>query len=703
MMAVRPRTRLFVIRVLITLTILLGFNYVMWRWLFSVNWTAWWIAVPLVIVETYSLIDCALFGLMMWRLKERPEPDPPPVAATVDVLITTYNEPIDMVMTTARAAQRIRYPHRTWILDDGGRPDMRAAAEADGVGYLTRTADWAGHERHAKAGNLNNALAATDGEFLLILDADQVPKPAILDRTLGYFADQRVALVQTQQVFINVPAADPLGSQAPLFYGPIQQGKDGWNAAFFCGSNAVLRREAMMQMGIRGYVDEIDRSIRRALRNANRVLVAARRKAVGERAVADALDHVLAAVAVARGRLAAGEPLADVTYAFQKTVDEAARSVVAFDLEVLRADLGDIAALTSDPGPMLDDAALDRLAHRDWSPLGALDSVRELIRSVDVDRGDEAQAVMPMATISVTEDMATAMRLHSHGWRTVYHNESLADGLAPEDLGTMMTQRLRWGQGTMQVMLRENPLLKKGLSPGQRLMYFATMWSYLSGFAAIIYIAAPIIYLCFGVLPVQAFSVDFFVRFIPFIVVNQILFMVIGRGIKTWRGQQYSLALFPIWIRAFTTAFNNVVFGRPLGFAVTPKTKQEWSPQWRLIRPQLIAMGLLATSAIVGAVRLAAGQGQLVGTTINVAWVLFDLLLLSVVIQAALYRGFPIAEAETHDLRTVTDGSAGSTSEPHAKPAPRPAAPPAEQPAARSAEPAGERVAHHPDNKKAPR
>ena len=232
------------------------------------------------------------------------------------------------------------------------------------------------------------------------------------------------------------------------------------------------------------------------------------------------------------------------------------------------------------------------------------------------------------------------MRLHAQGWRTVYHHESLADGLAPEDLGTMLTQRLRWAQGTMQVMLRENPLLQKGLTAGQRLMYFATMWSYLSGFAAVIYIAAPIIYLCFGVLPVQAFSLDFFLRLIPFLVMNQLLFFVVGRGVKTWRGQQYSLALFPTWIRALTTAFNNVVFGRPLGFAVTPKTKQEWSPQWGMIRPQLWAIGLLIVAAVLGALRLAVGQAQVSGTVVNIGWVGFDLLLLSVIIRAALYRGF---------------------------------------------------------------
>lgn len=641
------RARLLTIRILVTLTLVLGVNYVVWRWLFSVNWEAWWIAVPLVVVETYSLIDCFLFGLMMWRLKERGEPPIAPPDLSVDVFITTYNEPLGLVMNTARAAQRIRYPHRTWILDDGARPRLAELAAAEGLGYITRTADWAGRARHAKAGNLNNALAATDGQFILILDADQVPHPEILDRTLGYFGDPLVALVQTPQLFVNVPVDDPLGSQAPLFYGPIQQGKDGWNAAFFCGSNAVLRREALLQVGIRAYVDETDRTVRRALRTADRVLVRAAR-GTDRPEMKQALEQMRAAVAAARDDLKAEEPLAEVTYRFQRRAADIGRGLVADDMAALQADLAELSALSAeldDPeavdGPIaVDDAAIDRLAHRDWSPLGAVESVRALLRSVDVDRHAEAQAVMPMSTISVTEDMATAMRLHAAGWRSVYHHESLADGLAPEDLGTMLTQRLRWAQGTIQVMLRENPLLRRGLSTGQRLMYFATMWSYLSGFAAVVFIAAPVIFLLFGVLPVKAFSFDFFIRLLPFLVLNQVLFLVVAKGIPTFRGQQYSLALFPTWIRSFTTAFNNVVFGRGLGFAVTPKTKQEWSPQWGLIRPQLIAMGLLVAAVIVGAVRMAVGQAEVVGTAVNIAWVCYDLLLLSVTIRAALYRGF---------------------------------------------------------------
>ena len=160
----RPRrTKLFVLRGMVTITLALGVNYVAWRWLFSVNWQTWPIAVPLILAETYSLVDAFLFGFTMWRLKERPAPPQPAPGLTADVFITTYNEPVDLVLTTARAAQAIRHPHETWILDDGAREEMRAAASEAGVGYITRTEDWLDRPRHAKAGNLNNALFLTEG------------------------------------------------------------------------------------------------------------------------------------------------------------------------------------------------------------------------------------------------------------------------------------------------------------------------------------------------------------------------------------------------------------------------------------------------------------------------------------------------------------------------------------------------------------
>ena len=637
--------RNLLVRICVVVTLGLGLNYILWRWYFSLNWHAWWIAVPLVCAETYNFVDVFFFGFTVWRADGKPVFRVPAKGLTVDVFITTYNESIDLVMATAGAAKEIRYPHNTWILDDGSRDEMRKAAEEFGIGYVTRGANWKNRPLHAKAGNLNNALMSTSGEFMLILDADQVPHPEILDHTLGYFEDPQLALVQTPQWFGNVSTYDPLGSQAPLFYGPIQQGKNAWNAAFFCGSNAILRREALMQLGVSRYVKELEGAVQQALRSADRIIARTQRSTGGDDPdFQKSLKSVGQAIAQARAAIGSGSTIADATYSLQQHIGEISRDLVKAHMHLMAADLAALKDIHMDTDENWDvildvEKTTDLLASRELSPLGALEAVSELLRSLDVDRSDEAQPLMPLATVSVTEDMATSMRLHSMGWKSIYHHETLAVGLAPDDLGSMLTQRLRWAQGTMQVMLRENPLVQRGLSAAQKILYFATMWSYLSGFAAIIYFVAPVVYLCFGILPVNAISATYFYHFIPFMIANQLLFLVVSKGISTWRGQQYSLALFPIWLKAVTSAVGNVYFDRSLGFVVTPKTRQNGGRQWRLIRYQIMVAVILLIAATIGITRLVLGLSEPIGTGVNVAWVLWDLALMSILFHAVKYRG----------------------------------------------------------------
>lgn len=638
--------RLLLLRIWITLTLILGLNYVVWRWLASVNWSTWWISVPLVVAETYSIVDLGLFGMTVWRSRQRAEPPAAPPALTVDVYITTYNEPPELVMATARAAREIRYPHETWILDDGDRDALRAASAELGVGYVTRGEEWTGKPRHAKAGNLNNALMQTTGEFILVLDADMVPDPAILDRTLGYFAaDERLALVQTPQYFTNVPDSDPLGSQAPLFYGPIQEGKDGWGSAFFCGSNAVLRREALMGLGIMGYVTATERAVTEGLQTARGIVRRAVRGA-SQSVEREALALTSAAINDALASIGNGEPIGEVTYQLRARITELSRTIVAGDLVQIGADLDELGL--GDHGVAVQAReVVASLASDELSPLNALDAVRRTLDALDIGRSDEAQALLPMATISVTEDMATAMRLHASGWKSVYHNEVLADGLAPEGLDAALTQRLRWAQGTVQVLLKENPLFLRGLSLPQRLMYFSTMWSYVSGFATVVYLIAPVLFLVFGVLPVNSYAAPFFLRFLPFMIANQLLFVIASRGLPTWRGQQYTLALFPLWIQACVSAAANVFGGVPLNFAVTPKVGTR-SRRWdlRRIRWQLVMAVVLVVAVVVGLIRLLLQGAEAVGTLVNIGWVGFDLVALSVLVGAVRYRGFATEEEE---------------------------------------------------------
>lgn len=157
-----------------------------------------------------------------------------------------------MLRTTLLACNDLRYPHRTLVLDDGARPEVEALCAELGCVYLARRSS-----EGAKAGNLNHGLAHSDAEFVAVFDADHVPLPGFLDRLLGYFADDRVAFVQVPQEFYNVDSIQHrwdrqrkrIWAEQYLFFSVIQPGKDAWDAAFFVGSCAILRRKALDAIG----------------------------------------------------------------------------------------------------------------------------------------------------------------------------------------------------------------------------------------------------------------------------------------------------------------------------------------------------------------------------------------------------------------------------------------------------------------------
>jgi cellulose synthase/poly-beta-1,6-N-acetylglucosamine synthase-like glycosyltransferase/beta-glucanase (GH16 family) len=202
-------------------------------------------------------IAFALFGTYFFacvsHAQEVEEPPSPTGQETVDVFITTYNEDVSLVRMTARAARDLNRPHKTWICDDGRRPEMEELARELGVGYVTRE-----DNSHYKAGNINHALSRTKGQYVLILDADHVPRQDMLDQLLGYFRDANVAFVQTPQIFYNVDSFQhvPMGwrrktvwHESSVFHHLIQPGLNRWNAAFFIGSGAIHRRQALEQIG----------------------------------------------------------------------------------------------------------------------------------------------------------------------------------------------------------------------------------------------------------------------------------------------------------------------------------------------------------------------------------------------------------------------------------------------------------------------
>ena len=621
-------------RTLSILTVVAGLQYILWRFSASINFDALWLSIPFILAETYGIVDMTLFLMTMWKPKER-IPPAPPQDGTVDVFITTYNEDVSLVEKTARAACRIRWPSlRVYLLDDGARSEIKRLTEDLGCGYITRGEEWTEKPRHAKAGNVNNAIVQTTGDFILILDADQIPSPNILERTLGYFEDPLCAFVQTPQHFYNIPPGDPFGTDAPLFYGPIMRGKDGWNAAFFCGSNAVLRREALVRLGLVTYVKKVEESLRRGIKMLKRDIARVPLKGKERRSVR---AEFLGKLSVIQKSLRQGKPLGDVSDDILRVIREAGEGLSKFDLAEISSILQTIPG-GEDTASSLAGAAImadqDMLAAR-LANAETLGISRQRVGGIDLTRGEEAIPVQALDTDSITEDMATALRLHALGFRSVFHKEILALGLAPEDLGTSVKQRLRWAQGTIQVFVKENPLTLKGLTLAQRLMYFATIYSYFSGFSNLILISAPVLWFFTGIAPVSAWSREFFLHLVPFLLLNRVVFLVAAGDLSIWRNEQYNLALFPLWIRAVIS----VVMRRKLSFVVTAKHRQTGS-YLHLVWPQLLMITLTVCGILFAGISLLHGSGNVfsVGYLINASWGIYNCVMLFAIVRAAVYQ-----------------------------------------------------------------
>jgi cellulose synthase (UDP-forming) len=245
--------------VLVSITV--STRYLFWRFTVTLSSeprieTA--LGIVLLCAELYAYGMLLLGDLqVLQRLPRKPAPLPPATThwPTVDVFIPTYNEPLTVVRATVLAARALDWPEgklKVFLLDDGKRDAFRAFAAQAGVGYIVRP-----DNRHAKAGNLNYALARTKGELVAIFDCDHVPVRSFLQLCCGWFLrDRKLALVQTPHHFYspdpferNLDTFHKLPNEGELFYGLIQPSMDTWNAAFFCGSCAVLRRTALEEAG----------------------------------------------------------------------------------------------------------------------------------------------------------------------------------------------------------------------------------------------------------------------------------------------------------------------------------------------------------------------------------------------------------------------------------------------------------------------
>ncbi|MCV0403555.1 MAG: glycosyltransferase [Chloroflexi bacterium] len=442
-------SRLLIIRAAAVLALAATVVYLGWRAAFTLNLDAWYLALPMLLLEIHAAIGLGLFAFSLWDVDVRPRRRGLRRIPSVAVLIPTYNEGPEILIPTIAAAVALEPVHETWVLDDGERPEIAELAERLGARYLARPT----HE-HAKAGNLNHALGVIDAEILAVLDADHVAAPDFLRATLGYFADRRVALVQTPQDFYNITSfehgsgvayGEPFHEQT-LFYRLLQPGKNRWNAAFWCGTNALVRASALRAVG------------------------------------------------------------------------------------------------------------------------GA-------------------------ATDTITEDIHTTIRLHRAGWKTVYHNEVLARGLAADDAAQYQLQRNRWGTGAMQVMRKENPLFVPGLSMPQRLGYASTLLGWFDSWRTLGFLLLPPLVLVSGQIPIVADGLTFAVAFGVTYGLQQLALYLLGRG--AYR-PVLSIVFDLVRLSPNFTATLTLFTGRAPRFRVTPKGRVA-SERGRIDAPLVLRASLGAS------------------------------------------------------------------------------------------------------------
>ncbi|MGY6276485.1 UDP-forming cellulose synthase catalytic subunit [Methylomonas sp. MgM2] len=255
-------------------------RYFLWRTVYTLSYQDFFSflgSMTLYVAELYGGLMFFLTAFVNVRPLKRefiPLPSDVTLWPSVDVLVPSYNEPVDLVKITLAAATNIDYPKtklKICLLDDGAteqklnsadalirdaakrrQTEFKAVCAELGVRYLNRP-----DNAHAKAGNINAALQHVHNPLILVLDADHAPATDILQKTVGAFiSDEKVFLVQTPHFFINPDPVEKnlqlfhrIPSENLMFYGAIQLGLDFWQSSFFCGSAAVLRRKAIDQTG----------------------------------------------------------------------------------------------------------------------------------------------------------------------------------------------------------------------------------------------------------------------------------------------------------------------------------------------------------------------------------------------------------------------------------------------------------------------
>ncbi|WP_218827896.1 glycosyltransferase [Paenibacillus rigui] len=252
---------------LVAATVLMSFVYILWRTFYTIPFGLGAAAIisglALLIVEMVGMVEAGVHFYNMIRIEypKRPEvneadyPD-------VDVFIATYNEPVSLLYKTINGCLNMDYPDKSkvhiYLCDDSNRKEMKELAERMNIHYVTRT-----ERKHAKAGNLNHAMKHSTSPLIVTFDADMIPMHGFLKACVPYFlTGEKVGFVQTPQSFYNpdqfqynLYSENRIPNEQDYFYRDVQVGRNKSNSVIYGGSNTVISRQALNEIG--GFYTEV--------------------------------------------------------------------------------------------------------------------------------------------------------------------------------------------------------------------------------------------------------------------------------------------------------------------------------------------------------------------------------------------------------------------------------------------------------------
>lgn len=564
-------------------TIVLGFSYIYWRWGYSLNPHALWFAIPLVVAETLSYLSTILIVINFWSYKDPGKKAPvhylseiedlqerPDRPVGIDVFIATYNEDVELVRLSIQDAKKMKYPY-----DD---VPVKIYVLDDG-------------RRDGRDPNKQNMkeVAEQEGVGFLIREHNEGYKAGNLKNGLQHTNGDLFVILDAD----TRPLPDFLVNTSGYFRNP----KLAWvqTPQWFYDTTEAQPLSAVIKSRLK----------------------------LSSKYLTKPIDFLF-------GKIEVNE-------------DIFGNDPRLFYDVILRKRNFYNAAFCCGAGSFHRREAVMSLALKDFAE-GLKKKYKEISAEYENtgSRVEQKKALLSEQQIipfkfHASEDIYTSIMLHAdreNRWESVQHPDIECKMLSTQDLDSWVKQHQRYAEGSLDIAFKDNPIFKKGLTIGQKICYFNTIWSYFAPLWIIIFLLSPVAFFFTLQLPVQAYSFDFFKHFLPFQIMNTITITLGCWGIATKRGDQYYISSF--WFMLLSLI--SVIRGKKVKFNVTPKDKAN-AKNIQHILPHMVIIGLSLIGITYNVVLLGMGLHPTPsGFAANSFWTIFNIIDLSIMIRAANWK-----------------------------------------------------------------